>query len=77
MPCGPKPQRSRKAFKSYEPGFLHVDVKYLPQMADEATRGILPKNLPRVDLVVEPEASVCGCGGGLHQIGEDVRSALT
>jgi hypothetical protein len=25
----------RKAFKTYEPGFLHLDVKYLPQMADE------------------------------------------
>ena len=25
-------------FKAYEPGYLHVDVKYLPQMADETTR---------------------------------------
>ena len=31
----------RKAFKAYEPGFLHVDVKYLPQMADETTRRYL------------------------------------
>jgi len=28
----------RKTFKTYEPGFLHVDLKYLPQMADETTR---------------------------------------
>ena len=27
-----------KPFKAYEPGFLHVDVKYLPQMADETSR---------------------------------------
>ncbi len=27
-----------KAFKAYEPGHLHVDVKYLPQMADESSR---------------------------------------
>ncbi|MDO9053269.1 MAG: DDE-type integrase/transposase/recombinase, partial [Gallionella sp.] len=27
--------------KAYEPGFLHVDVKYLPQMADETTRRYL------------------------------------
>lgn len=27
--------------KVYEPGFLHVDVKYLPQMADETTRRYL------------------------------------
>lgn len=28
----PPPQ---KTFKDYEPGFVHVDVKYLPQMPDE------------------------------------------
>ncbi len=27
----------RKSFKTHEPGFVHVDVKYLPQMADETT----------------------------------------
>ena len=30
-----------KPFKAYEPGFVHVDVKYLPQMADEDTRRYL------------------------------------
>ncbi len=30
-----------KAFKSYEPGFVHMDVKYLPQMQDEARRRYL------------------------------------
>ena len=30
-----------KTFKTYEPGFMHVDVKYLPQMADETTRRYL------------------------------------
>ena len=28
-------------FKAYEPGYLHVDVKYLPQMADETSRRYL------------------------------------
>ena len=28
-------------FKAYEPGYLHIDVKYLPQMADEASRRYL------------------------------------
>jgi transposase InsO family protein len=32
---------SHKAFKAYEPGYLHVDVKYLPQMADEPRRRYL------------------------------------
>jgi transposase-like protein len=31
----------RKAFKTYEPGFLHMDVKYLPQMEDEKKRRYL------------------------------------
>lgn len=31
-----KPKYS--AFKAYEPGYIHIDVKYLPQMADESTR---------------------------------------
>jgi hypothetical protein len=30
-----------KTFKDYEPGFLHVDIKYLPQMPDEAQRRYL------------------------------------
>lgn len=36
-----KPQVPHKAFKSYEPGYLHVDIKYLPQMANEASRSYL------------------------------------
>lgn len=30
-----------KPFKAYEPGFVHVDIKYLPQMPDEAQRQYL------------------------------------
>lgn len=39
-------------------------------------RGSLPKHLPRVDELIEPDTQVCGCGGGLHQIGEDVSERL-
>jgi hypothetical protein len=35
------PKPTHKAFKTYEPGFLHIDVKYLPQMADETRRRYL------------------------------------
>jgi len=35
------PAEPHKTFKAYAPGFLHVDVKYLPQMADETTRRYL------------------------------------
>ena len=37
----PPPQEPHKAFKSYEPGFVHMDVKYLPQMQDESRRRYL------------------------------------
>jgi transposase InsO family protein len=39
-----KPKAARpkhSAFKAYEPGYLHIDVKYLPQMADETRRRYL------------------------------------
>ncbi len=32
-----KPVAAQKAFKSYEPIYVHVDVKYLPQMQDESS----------------------------------------
>ena len=36
----PTPEKSplAKPFKAYEPGYVHIDVKYLPQMADESAR---------------------------------------
>uniref|UniRef100_A0A7C1NYN8 IS66 family transposase n=1 Tax=Agrobacterium albertimagni TaxID=147266 RepID=A0A7C1NYN8_9HYPH len=39
-------------------------------------RGSLPKHLPRVEEVIEPESLICGCGGCLHCIGEDVSERL-
>ncbi|MBD3817182.1 MAG: IS481 family transposase, partial [Halothiobacillus sp.] len=35
------PKSASKIFKAYEPGFVHIDVKYLPQMADEPRRRYL------------------------------------
>lgn len=31
----------KKTFKDYEPGFIHIDIKYLPQMPDEEARRYL------------------------------------
>ena len=36
-----RPKLAVKGFKDYEPGFVHIDVKYLPQMADESSRTYL------------------------------------
>lgn len=38
-PQAPKPAHS--PFAAYEPGFVHIDVKYLPPMADEPKRRYL------------------------------------
>ena len=38
-PREPKPAHG--TFKAYEPGYLHIDVKYLPQTADEDRRRYL------------------------------------
>jgi len=32
-----------KTFKSYEPGFVHVDIKYLPPMPDETALALYEK----------------------------------
>ena len=32
---------TNKTFKDYEPGFVHIDIKYLPQMPDETARRYL------------------------------------
>ena len=41
LPKEVKAKAPTKAFKVYEPGFVHIDVKYLPQMADEERRRYL------------------------------------
>ena len=56
----------RKSFKDYEPGFVHIDIKYLPQMPDETQRRYLFVAIDRatrwVHLHIYPdqsEASSC------------------
>ena len=39
-------------------------------------RGSLPKHLPRVEEVIQPETIICGCGCERHVIGEDVSERL-
>lgn len=39
--------------------------------------GALPKHLPRCEIVIDPESTVCPCcGGAMHLIGEDVSEQL-
>jgi transposase InsO family protein len=34
-------KKPKKSFKDYEPGFIHIDIKYLPKMKDETSRSYL------------------------------------
>ncbi|WP_244519261.1 hypothetical protein [Paracoccus alcaliphilus] len=42
-----------------------------PARPRAANRGALPKHLPRIETVIEPDSLTCACGGCLHCIGED------
>ena len=47
-----------------------------PAKTRAANRGSLPKHLPRIEEVIEPDSLTCACGGCLHCIGEDVSERL-
>ncbi len=47
-----------------------------PAKPRAANRGSLPKHLPRIEEVIEPDSLTCACGGCLHCIGEDVSDRL-
>jgi len=44
-----------KAFKAYEPGYLHVDVKYLPHLLGS----MLCMRLPGSEWLTKPHAATC------------------
>jgi transposase len=41
-----------------------------------ANRGALPKHLPLIEEIIEPDSLTCACGGCLHCIGEDASERL-
>ncbi len=47
MPQPEDEEQPQKTFKDDEPGFVHVDIKYLPQLPDEtAHRYLVPDRKP-------------------------------
>ncbi|EEE35064.1 transposase IS66 [Rhodobacteraceae bacterium KLH11] len=42
----------------------------------QSNRGSLPKHLPRIEEVIEPDSTICGCGSERHVIGEDISERL-
>lgn len=47
-----------------------------PRPKRKINRGALPKHLPRIEQVIEPEGMSCPCGAEPHLIGEDVTERL-
>ena len=47
-----------------------------PAKPRNTNRGSLPKHLPRIEEVIEPDSTICGCGGERHVIGEDISERL-
>ncbi len=53
-----------------------ADVALRPGKPRKSNRGHLPKHLPRVEEVIEPEDTQCSCGAERHIIGEDTSERL-
>jgi transposase InsO family protein len=64
--------RSHKPFKDYLPGFIHVDLKYLPQMPDEEQRRYLYAAIDRatrwVYVEILPDKSAASAKGFLQRL---------
>ena len=62
----------KKTFKDYAPGFLHIDIKYLPQMPDETQRRYLFVAIDRatrwVYLRIYPDQSEASSTDFLHRV---------
>lgn len=61
-----------KPFKAYEPGFVHVDIKYLPRMPDEAEHRYLIAAIDRasrwVYFEIQPDKSADTAAGFLERL---------
>lgn len=61
-----------KPFKAYEPGFVHVDIKYLPRMPDEAEHRDLIAAIDRasrwVYFEIQPDQSAATAAGFLERL---------
>lgn len=62
----------KKSFKDYEPGFIHIDIKYLPKMQDETSRSYLFVAIDRatrwVHLAIFPDKTAYSAQCFLQQV---------
>lgn len=61
---------------------VHAEDEALDPPTSRATkprntnRGSLPKHLPRIEEIIAPDSTTCGCGAERHVIGEDASERL-
>jgi transposase len=80
------PDQLELAFEDIETGIAAVEAEgdtdetltavRPDRPARKVNRGSLPKHLPRVEEMIEPDGTSCRCGGDRHMIGEDVSERL-
>jgi transposase len=78
------PEQYELSLEDIETGIAQVqaeidgDERTAPVRApkERKPRGALPKHLPRVEVIVEPNSTTCSCGHERHVISEDVGERL-
>ena len=65
MPEAEGERAAKQTFKDYVPGFIHVDIKYLPQMRDERARRYLFVAIDRATRWVPRRGLIYICGSTL------------
>lgn len=64
----------KKTFKDYEPGYLHIDIKYLPKMPDEEAHQYLyvaiDRASRRVCLAIYPDKTADSSASFLRKVGQ-------
>ena len=67
-----EPKQPAKSFKDYKPGYVHVDIKYLPQMPDESRRRYLYAAIDRatrwVYIEILPDKDAATAKGFLQRL---------
>ena len=71
----------KKTFKDYEPGFIHIDIKYLPRMPDESEHRYLYVGIDRatrwVHLDVFPDKEASTAAAFLKRLLERIPFVVT
>ena len=76
------PEQYELAFEDIETAIETVhaerdaDIALRPSKPRKSNRGHLPKHLPRIEEVIQPESTTCTCGAERHIIGEDTSERL-